>query len=740
MQAFRSLLNWLVLPAIVSVSALSAVGLAQTALDTYVAAPDASYSYNLVATQTGPGYTAYTVDMKSQTWRSPTEITNPADLAHPNLWQHYLTIVKPDTIHSNTALLQVGAGNNGGGPPGINPSLLALAMQTGSITAELGTVPNQPLQFTGEAFTRIEDQIISKTFRTYLDGGDDQWPLLLPMVKSAVRAMDTVQNLIGGQGGTVADFVVTGGSKRGWTTWLTAAVDDRVRAIAPVVIDVLQLDQQMEHHKEHYIGTTAGLIDGYAEAIGDYVAAHVVQELGTPRGQQLLASIDPYSYLDRLDMPKYIVNATGDQYFVPDSSQFYFHDLAGSQNYLRYVPNAEHGLNADARAGVDTYYGAVLAGTPLPTFSWTTENGGQTIQVQTTAGAGPSLLGVKLWQATNPQSRDFRLGTVGPIWSSTTLGDQGGGHYVGQVTTPRSGATAMMVELTYDVGGKPLVFTTDVSIVGAENLLVNGDFTANAAAFTKWPGYVDLGDVDPSNPNPASITGWLNYFNSPGQGVNGAGAATSVGNPFGPTNTGDRTYAFLQNGGSNLLGQYLPSLAVNTTYELSLDVAGRAGNPAATFKVLVAGDDTATPVYLYDSGIVAANTAAFTSYTVSFTTPATFSGSPNLQLWNTSPAGDNTVVFANAFLVAVSGIAGDYNNNGAVDAADYVLWRGGGPLYNDTATLGVQPGDYDVWKANFGQPGPGAGSGSSLAAAVPEPASALLILCSLVGLCVARRR
>ncbi len=469
MKTFRNLLNLLVLPAIVLVLALSAVGFAQTALDTYVAALDPSYTYNLLQTVPGLGYTAYVVDMKSQTWRGPTEVTSPANPAAPNLWQHYLTIVKPDTIRSNTALLVVAGGSNKNPPSpptSVDSLLYTLALQTGSVVAELKTVPNEPLQFAGETFTRTEDEIIAKTYRKFLDGGDDQWPLLLPMVKSAVRAMDTVDSLITSKGGTVDDFVVMGGSKRGWTTWLTAAVDDRVRAIAPAVIDVLQLDKQMEHHKEHYIGTTVGLVDGYSVAIEEYVNEHVLQELGTPRGAELRAIVDPYSYLDRLDMPKYIINSTGDEFFVPDSSQFYFHDLQGTQNYLRYVPNTDHGLNEDAVTGFATFYGALLAGATFPEFSWTIAEDGKTIQVQTMPG-GPSLTGVKLWQATNLESRDFRLATVGSIWSGSASGDQGGGLYVGQVTAPASGATAFMMELTYNMGGQPLVFTTDVSIVGA---------------------------------------------------------------------------------------------------------------------------------------------------------------------------------------------------------------------------------------------------------------------------------
>jgi hypothetical protein len=53
-------------------------------------------------------------------------------------------------------------------------------------------------------------------------------------------------------------------------------------------------------------------------------------------------------------------------------------------------------------------------------------------------------------------------------------------------------------------------------------------------------------------------------------------------------------------------------------------------------------------------------------------------------------------------IVAPGGPTGDYNNNGTVDAGDYVLWRKGGPLQNDP-TPGVQPGDYNVWRANFGK-------------------------------------
>jgi hypothetical protein len=73
------------------------------------------------------------------------------------------------------------------------------------------------------------------------------------------------------------------------------------------------------------------------------------------------------------------------------------------------------------------------------------------------------------------------------------------------------------------------------------------------------------------------------------------------------------------------------------------------------------------------------------------------------------------------------GVDGDYNNNGVVDAADYALWRNGGPLQNEIATVGnVTPEDYTEWMARFGNV---SGSGAGLyGAAVPEPGTILLPL------------
>jgi hypothetical protein len=86
-----------------------------------------------------------------------------------------------------------------------------------------------------------------------------------------------------------------------------------------------------------------------------------------------------------------------------------------------------------------------------------------------------------------------------------------------------------------------------------------------------------------------------------------------------------------------------------------------------------------------------------------------------------------------------AGVAGDYNGNGTVDAADFVLWRNGGPLQNEVASPGVIDGeDYNFWRSRFGAT---AGSAAGASAAVPEPGFAWLpILLAATGLFRRRRK
>ncbi len=419
----------------------------QTALDRYVFKPDSNYSYKLMATSKGEGYTAFVLELTSQQWRTAAEVDRP-------IWKHWLTIIQPDKVTTSTGFLYINGGSNGSKMPnGADASLAATAVGTHAVVADLRMVPNEPLVFKEEGKSRTEDEIIAYTWEKYLKTGDETWPLRLPMTKSAVRAMDTVTTFCGDteRGKVQVDkFVVAGGSKRGWTTWTTAAVDDRVVAIVPMVIDVLNNEKTMEHHFRAY--------GFWAPAIGDYINLHSWS--GTPQYTALMKIEDPYAYRDRLKMPKLIMNSTGDQYFLPDSSQFYYDDLQG-EKYLRYVPNTKHDLrNSDVRETLYAFFEAVTLGKARPRFTWKFEKDGS-ITVQTK----DQPTEVKLWQATNAKARDFRLDTIGAVYKSAPLAAEKAGVYRAQVAPPAEGYTAYFVELTFASGGKyPLKFTTGVRV------------------------------------------------------------------------------------------------------------------------------------------------------------------------------------------------------------------------------------------------------------------------------------
>jgi PhoPQ-activated pathogenicity-related protein len=424
---------------------------ARTALDDYVAAPDSNYRYSLLNTLRENGQTSYVLEMTSQAWLTTNEVDRP-------LWKHWLVVVRPESVTSSKALLFIGGGANGGKPPAsADGNLVQIALATKSVVAELRMVPNQPLTFAGETEPMKEDALIVYTWDKFLRTGDPKWPARLPMTKAAVRAMDTITAFCASaEGGkaTIDGFVVAGGSKRGWTTWTTAVVDKRVVAIIPIVIDVLNIEPSMLHHYAAY--------GFWAPSIQDYTAFRIMDWNGTPEYHALMKIEEPYQYRHRLTMPKFIINASGDQFFLPDSSQFYFDNLPGVK-YLRYVPNADHSLKgSDAYETLRACYSAVLNHAPLPQFSWTLEKDGS---IRVTAKDPPAA--VKLWQATNPDARDFRLETLGPKWQSATLAEQGPGIYVGNVAAPVKGWTAFFVELTFpgENQSPPFKFTTQVRVV-----------------------------------------------------------------------------------------------------------------------------------------------------------------------------------------------------------------------------------------------------------------------------------
>jgi len=421
-----------------------------TALDAYVHAPDSHYRYELVDKSVDAGVTSYFVAMTSQQWRTAAEVDRP-------VWKHWLIVYRPDSVTTSTGLLFITGGLNTDGHPKTSPELASMASKTHSVVTELRDVPNQTLTFTADPYgPRREDEIIAYTWRKFLDTGDANWPLRLPMTKAAVRAMDTVTSFAAsadGGGVKVDRFVVAGASKRGWTTWTTAAVDARVVAIAPIVIDTLNVVASFRHHYNSY--------GFWALPVRDYYNAKLMDELYSNAYMKLMEIEDPLTYRDRYTMPKLLINASGDQFFLPDGWKYYYDQLPG-EKHLLYEANADHSLKGtDIFESLTAFYQSVLTGTARPRMDWKLLPNG-TLRVTT----AQTPVTIRLWQAHNPAHRDFRLESIGRAYRQTALRAVSQGVYEARLRKPAKGWTAYFVEATFASGGAyPFKFTTPIYVL-----------------------------------------------------------------------------------------------------------------------------------------------------------------------------------------------------------------------------------------------------------------------------------
>ena len=356
----------------------------------YLAIKDPSYHYEVKDSAKGE------IELVSQTWQGQP-------------WKHTIIWKQPSTIQTRgTAILFI----TGDGPfKGDYIDLSLMSAATGMPIAMLFNIPNQPL------YGMKEDDLIAHTFEKYLETKDSTWPLLFPMAKSAIRAMDAIQDLTKNTSNPIHQFVVTGASKRGWTTWFVGAAGDRrVKGIAPMVIDNLNVQKQMKHQIDSW--------GFYSEEIQDYTRRGLQQRLATPTGQRLAEIIDPYSYRSRIHVPTMIVKGANDPYWTVDALSQYWEDLK-QPKWVVTVPNAGHGLGnkIEAIESIGAFARAVAGQFPMPKQNTSiSEVSGQARKLKVAVKSdGLALNKVTIWCAES-ESLDFRKSTYKSVASMSITG------------------------------------------------------------------------------------------------------------------------------------------------------------------------------------------------------------------------------------------------------------------------------------------------------------------------------
>ena len=423
------------------------------ALKHYIDREDNTFAWEVRDSLRTDGAMAYRLRMQSQTWRE-------------FAWIHELVVIVPDKLTNDEALIHIsgGSADEKTGEPNYHKwsdSLIGfmsgIASRCEAVTAILWQVPRQPL-YGG----KYEDELVSFTFHNYQMDKDQTWPLLFPMTKSVIRAMDAIEEFSEKKSLAVKPerFVTNGISKRGWTTWLTAASEDkRVVAIAPMVIDILNMPVSVPYQR-HMFGN-------YSIQIQDYVNLGLTEELVTPAGKELVAMIDPYSYRDKYTMPKMLFFGTNDEYWTVDAVKNYIDGIPGTK-YISYTTNAGHGLG-DKTAAVNTleaFFRQTIDGMEYPKFDYNIKEKQGSAELTLKADKA-YLENVIVWEALS-ENKDFRQSEFIP----TIKGISHKGKVKVRVEYPAKGYKAFIVMAKYrhPNGGEPYNITTRMFTADADEV------------------------------------------------------------------------------------------------------------------------------------------------------------------------------------------------------------------------------------------------------------------------------
>ncbi len=302
-------------------------------LDAYLKNPD-GYSFKVISQTSQQTRIALT----SQNW-------------HGTKWQHEIRIYQPKKLlFPGRAVIQL---TTRAFPWDDITGRLA-ANNIGAPFISLYDVPNQPL------FGRTEDGLFGLSLQKMFETRDPSWSLAFPMAKSATRAMDAVQSWSKSQKKPLDKFVMIGFSKRGLAAWL-AATDNRVMGLVSIGYNNLNVEKQAPNQLKEW--------GEYSLLLRAYTRGGLIEKVYSPPGQKLMATWDPYSFLDRLNKPKYLIDASNNGYWTLDALDLYTDKLRGPTQLL-YVANAGHYMESaipSVFGSVGSWSRAVLQNRSLPT-------------------------------------------------------------------------------------------------------------------------------------------------------------------------------------------------------------------------------------------------------------------------------------------------------------------------------------------------------------------------------------
>ncbi len=417
-----------------------------TSMSDYIESTKNEFSYDIQEVIYEENWTGYHIKMISGEWLDSKKVDQVE-------WWHYVDIIIPKQTTSSTGIIFIDGGEKSEDYFRLDAQSIQNAIKTEAVIVNVSNIPFQPLNFlSSEQDSFEEDDLIAFAWNKFLKQGakqkDVEWLPRFPMTRAIVRAMDLAQEIVLQNDIVFKDFVVSGASKRGWTAWTTAAVDRRVKAVVPMVIDMLNLVPSFENHYRSY--------GEFSPAVQEYVNYNIQDWLGTEEFKVLMSYIEPFSFIDKFTMPKYIINAGSDEFFSTDSWRFYYDKLPG-EKIIRYVPNKNHSLDGRyLTEDLVSYFYRVINDIEIPSLSWNLSDNKLIAELDYDGDYN-----VSVWTAKNDNGRDFRLWEEGELWEETSIGKLANNKYELNVSSNLKGYKATMIEFTIDPKSEfPLIIST----------------------------------------------------------------------------------------------------------------------------------------------------------------------------------------------------------------------------------------------------------------------------------------
>lgn len=387
-------------------------------IDRYLRIPDRAFTWKDTglrlrgtAPDTGVACTLHILRMTSQTWLRGVS-TKPK-------WVHHVVLVEPENLvkggpKSGWASLILGdtmlvSEQMLAAQPDANMKVaMGLATRLGALSAVLYGVPNEFNMFSDDPMHQgvlLQEEEKAYSWMHVIDHPNKpEFMVELPNVKSVVRGMDVLQNYTAGlPAGAISSFAVSGFSKRGMATWMTAAVDSRVKAILPGAMP-LHIHSMIKDLYRSYGNAPIATIP--------YFFRDLFGHLDDSSAVYLFKTIDAFNYMEKLSVPKFVMMTGSDDFMLVDATRPWLHKIPG-ETYFLMKPNREHLMQMsviDFLPPSAAFLEGIMTNQSTPQVAWNISEDEGTITAHVGGEHVPHT--VRLWTARTCKAhgrRDFRM-------------------------------------------------------------------------------------------------------------------------------------------------------------------------------------------------------------------------------------------------------------------------------------------------------------------------------------------